>query len=60
MVEQGIADYVGLGTVYKTNTKDVTDPEGTGPSGIRRMLRVLQNTIRNQALRKFKALQLVE
>ena len=40
--------------------KDVTDPEGTGPSGIRRMLRVLQNTIRNQALRKFKALQLVE
>lgn len=43
VVEQGIADYVGLGTVYKTNTKkDVTDPEGTGPSGIRRMLRVLQ------------------
>ncbi|EGW31514.1 uncharacterized protein SPAPADRAFT_140906 [Spathaspora passalidarum NRRL Y-27907] len=38
----GIADYVGLGTVYATNTKkDVTDPEGTGPIGIRKMLQVL-------------------
>ncbi|KAK6200405.1 Hydroxyethylthiazole kinase family-domain-containing protein [Scheffersomyces amazonensis] len=42
VVDEGIADYVGLGTVYKTNTKkDVKDPEGTGPIGIRRMLQVL-------------------
>lgn len=43
VIEQGIADYVGLGTVYKTATKtDVTDPEGTGPIGIRKMLQVLK------------------
>ncbi|KAK6462211.1 Hydroxyethylthiazole kinase family-domain-containing protein [Scheffersomyces coipomensis] len=42
VAEEGIADYVGLGTVYKTNTKkDVKDPEGTGPIGIRKMLQVL-------------------
>lgn len=42
VVKQKVADYVGLGTVYKTNTKkNVSDPEGTGPIGIRKMLRVL-------------------
>ncbi|KAK6455195.1 Hydroxyethylthiazole kinase family-domain-containing protein [Scheffersomyces xylosifermentans] len=42
VVTESVADYVGLGTVYQTNTKkDVTDPEGTGPLGIRKMLRVL-------------------
>ena len=41
--EDGIADYVGLGTVYKTATKkDVKTPEGTGPIGIRKMLHVLE------------------
>lgn len=39
----GIADYVGLGTVYKTATKkDVKTPDGTGPIGIRKMLHVLE------------------
>ncbi|KAG7664198.1 THI6 [[Candida] subhashii] len=42
VIEEGIADYVGLGTVYKTETKkNVTDPEGTGPIGVRKMLQVL-------------------
>lgn len=41
--EQAVADYVGLGTVYKTATKkDVKTPDGTGPIGIRKMLLVLQ------------------
>ncbi|RLV94196.1 Thiamine biosynthetic bifunctional enzyme [Spathaspora sp. JA1] len=49
VVKQGFADYVGLGTVYQTNTKkNVTDPEGTGPIGIRKMLRVLQKYNKNQ------------
>lgn len=41
--KEGIADYVGLGTVYATNTKkNVTNPEGTGPIGMRKMLQVLK------------------
>lgn len=41
---EGVADYLGLGTVFKTNTKkDVTDPDGVGPIGIRKMLQVLKN-----------------
>lgn len=42
VVDEGVADYVGIGTVYPTNTKkDVTNPRGTGPIGIRKMLSVL-------------------
>ncbi|KAI5953633.1 THI6 [Candida jiufengensis] len=45
VVEQGIADYVGLGTVFATNTKkDVTNPEGVGPIGIRKMLHELKKS----------------
>lgn len=40
---EAIADYVGVGTVYKTATKtDTKTPEGTGPIGIRKMLQVLK------------------
>ncbi|CAK7910125.1 thiamine biosynthetic bifunctional enzyme [[Candida] anglica] len=40
--EEGVADYIGVGTVFKTNTKkDVKDPKGCGPIGIRKMLKVL-------------------
>jgi thiamine-phosphate diphosphorylase/hydroxyethylthiazole kinase len=39
---EGIADYIGMGTVYQTNTKkDVSIPDGCGPIGIREMLAVL-------------------
>ncbi|WLF78245.1 thiamine biosynthetic bifunctional enzyme [Lodderomyces elongisporus] len=42
VVDQDVADYVGLGTVYATNTKkDVTNPDGVGPIGIKSMLLVL-------------------
>ncbi|CAK9438095.1 uncharacterized protein LODBEIA_P24150 [Lodderomyces beijingensis] len=42
VVDEDVADYVGLGTVYATNTKkDVTSPDGIGPSGIKEMLQVL-------------------
>ncbi|KAI5966458.1 THI6 [Candida pseudojiufengensis] len=45
VVEQGLADYVGLGTVFATNTKkDVTNPEGVGPIGIRKMLYELKKS----------------
>lgn len=37
-----VADYVGLGTIYATNTKKVKVPEGCGPIGIRKMLQVLK------------------
>lgn len=41
--KEGVADYVGLGTVYKTNTKtNVLIPQGTGPIGLRKMLQVLK------------------
>ena len=41
--KEGIADYVGLGTVYKTNTKtNVLIPQGTGPIGVRKMLQILK------------------
>lgn len=41
--DEGIADYVGLGTVYFTNTKkDTKTPQGTGPIGVRKMLQVLR------------------
>lgn len=41
--KEGLADYVGLGTVYKTNTKtNVLVPQGTGPIGVRKMLQVLK------------------
>ena len=43
-VEEG-ADYVGLGSVYGTSTKDVTAPGDTcGISGVRAMLGVLEGT----------------
>lgn len=38
--EEGVADYVGLGTLYPTSTKDVK--RVVGPMGIRQSLRVLQ------------------
>jgi thiamine-phosphate diphosphorylase/hydroxyethylthiazole kinase len=48
VVKQGVADYVGLGTVYPTATKtNVSDPEGTGPIGIRKMLQVLKKHNQN-------------
>lgn len=51
--QEGIADYVGLGTVYKTNTKkDTKTPNGTGPIGIRKMLQVLHEN-NKQKDRKF-------
>ncbi|CUM67932.1 uncharacterized protein PRCAT00005645001 [Priceomyces carsonii] len=43
VVKEATANYVGLGTVYATNTKkDVATPSGVGPIGIRKMLRVLE------------------
>lgn len=42
VIKDGVADYVGLGTVYQTNTKsDTKYPDGCGPIGIRKMLKVL-------------------
>lgn len=41
--EEGVADYVGLGTAYKTSTKkDVTFSEGLGPLGMKKMLAQLE------------------
>lgn len=41
--KESVADYVGLGAVFKTNTKkDILVPEGTGPLGVRLMLQVLK------------------
>lgn len=37
---EGVADYVGLGTVYPTKTKDVKNV--CGPIGVRRLLQVLK------------------
>lgn len=43
-VEEG-ADYVGLGAVYGTNTKDVTAPgKVRGIDGVREALTVLEGT----------------
>jgi thiamine-phosphate diphosphorylase/hydroxyethylthiazole kinase len=43
-VEEG-ADYVGLGSVYSTNTKDVSAPgDMCGVAGVRAMLGVLEGT----------------
>lgn len=39
--EQGVADYVGLGTLYPTNTKNVKNV--CGPIGIRKSLKVLRD-----------------
>lgn len=38
--EEGVADYVGLGTCYPTSTKDVKNV--IGPIGIRKLLKVLK------------------
>ncbi|KAL6452784.1 THI6 Thiamine biosynthetic bifunctional enzyme [Candida maltosa Xu316] len=47
VVDEGIADYVGLGTIYPTQTKkDLKEPGGTGPLGIRKSLHVLNKKIR--------------
>jgi len=43
-VEEG-ADYVGLGAIYATSTKDVSAPGRTcGIAGVRSMLTVLEGT----------------
>ncbi|RCK57658.1 Thiamine biosynthetic bifunctional enzyme [Candida viswanathii] len=43
VVDEGLADYVGLGTLYPTQTKkDLKEPGGTGPLGIRKLLQVLK------------------
>lgn len=43
-VEEG-ADYVGLGAVYVTSTKDVSEPGRVcGIAGVRAMLSVLEGT----------------
>ena len=43
-IEEG-ADYVGLGAVYATNTKDVSAPGSVcGIAGVRAMLSVLEGT----------------
>lgn len=39
VVDEQVADYVGLGTLYPTNTKDVKNV--CGPIGVRRLLEVL-------------------
>lgn len=38
--DEGVADYVGLGTVYPTNTKNVKNV--CGPIGVRKLLQVLK------------------
>ncbi|WPK24319.1 hypothetical protein PUMCH_001587 [Australozyma saopauloensis] len=43
--EEGVADYVGLGTCYPTNTKDVKSV--VGPIGIRKSLQVLRDHSQN-------------
>lgn len=47
--EQGVADYVGLGTVYATATKKDTKAP-CGPIGIRKMLQVLDLNIKSVAI----------
>lgn len=50
---EGVADYVGIGTVYQTQTKtDTKTPTGTGPIGIRKMLAVLKS--HNEAKKPIK------
>lgn len=40
----GILDYVGLGTVFKTNTKkDLKDPNGSGTIGLRKKLQLIKD-----------------
>lgn len=46
--EEGVVDYVGLGTLYPTNTKDVKNV--CGPIGIRKSLKVLRDH-RNQKVK---------
>lgn len=44
VIADGVADYVGLGTVYATATKkDVDEPLGIGPIGIILLLKELKN-----------------
>ncbi|KAG5421498.1 THI6 [Candida metapsilosis] len=51
VVREGVADYVGLGTTFATNTKkDVKTPGGVGPIGIRKQLHELSKDIRCVAI----------
>lgn len=47
--DEKLADYVGLGTVFPTNTKKVKVPGGIGPIGVRNLLHVLQRHNANSA-----------
>ncbi|KAI3406722.2 KRE5 [Candida oxycetoniae] len=50
VMDDDVADYVGLGTVFATTTKkDVKNPGGIGPIGIREMLKVMGKHPRNIA-----------
>ncbi|KAI5958311.1 THI6 [Candida theae] len=51
VVREGVADYVGLGTTFATNTKkDVKTPDGVGPIGIRKQMHELSKDIRCVAI----------
>lgn len=51
VVREGVADYVGLGTTFATNTKkDVKTPGGVGPIGIRKQMHELSKDIRCVAI----------
>lgn len=51
VVKEGVADYVGLGTTFATNTKkDVKTPGGVGPVGIRKQMNELSKDIRCVAI----------
>lgn len=41
--KEHILDYLGMGTVFQTQTKkDLKDPNGSGPSGVRRKLQLIK------------------
>lgn len=53
--KENVADYVGIGTVYKTMTKtDTKTPLGAGPIGLRSMLQVLKKRNSDQNLSPIK------
>lgn len=51
--DQGVADYVGLGTCYPTNTKDVKNV--VGPIGIRKLLQVLNKYTGNGSQKRIQS-----
>lgn len=51
--DEGVADYVGLGTCYPTNTKDVKNV--IGPIGIRKLLQVLNKYAGHESRKRIQS-----